>query len=763
MNWEVALGLAKKDQQKFIDKGKKIVKRYRDERGETSTGEKKYNILWSNVRTMFPAVYAKKPKAEVERRNKDKDPIARCASQILERALQYEIDHYGDYDAALKGAVLDRLLPGRGVAWVRFEGGNQITDDAQPEEGAVPAAPPAPVDPKDYECTPTDYVYWEDFRHSPARTWEEVTWVARLVYMGKGEGEKRFGDKFKNVPLVHEPTGIDKDTVPDGGDSLKKAKVWEIWDKSSKTVLWRAEGLSDDLDSKPDPLGLDGFFPCPKPLMATVTTDTLIPIADYLEYQDQAIELDELTTRIGMLVKAVKVVGVYDQSQTGIQRMLNEGVDNTLIPVDTWAMFAERGGIKGSVEFMPIDMVVKALNELYIAREATKQVIYEVTGLSDIIRGSSDAAETATAQQIKSQFGSLRLKESQQEVARFATDLLRMKSQIMADLYRPETLLAMSGIEATEDAQYAQDAVALLKNETMRNFRIDIATDSMVEMDEQAEKASRVEFLQAAGGFLKEAVQAAQMAPELAPLMGEMLMFGVRAFKAGRPLEAAFEQFVAKTNEPKQPKTDPEQMKVQGQLQIEQAKIQSSAQIEQMKMQGTAQIEQIKAQSAAQTAEAQRTYEGELEQARMQMQAQVDNNRQRSEAEQQALKVQNEAQLEQLRSQYEEARHQREMEFERWKFEKTQEQERWKAELEAATQIKTADMAAQVKTNDAATQAATREVAAEVKQPGIDMTEINEATKKILEAAESMRKPRKRTLLRDEKTGKATGSIEEEA
>lgn len=685
-NWTQALDLAKKDQQNFIDRGKKIVKRYRDERGSGngSSKGKRYNILWSNVKTIFPAVYAKKPRAQVERRYKDADPIARCASEILERALQYEIDHYSDYDAALKGAVLDRLLPGRGVAWVRFEGGDQITDDAVPPKDApaptAAVAPAEPADPGEYECTPTDYVYWEDFRHSPARTWEEVTWVSRRVYMGKAELEKRFPDA-KDVPMMHEPIGIDKDTP--GGDELNKAQVWEIWDKSTKTVVWRADGYPTDLDEKADPLGLDGFFPCPKPLFATMTTDTLVPVADYLEYQDQALELDELTQRIGMLVKAVKVVGVYDSSQTGIKRMLEEGVDNTLIPVDTWAAMAEKGGIKGTVDFLPLEMVVGALNQLYIARNECKQVIYEVTGLSDIIRGSSQAQETATAQRIKSQFGSMRLKETQGDVARFATDLLNIKAQIMSDLYRPETLREMSGIDLTEDAQYADQAIQLLKSESMRNYRIEIATDSMVEMDEEAEKQGRVEFLTAAGGFLKQAVEAAQMAPDLAPLMGEMLMFGVRAFKAGRPLEAAFEQFVAKTTEQQQqPKADPEAAKAQAAQQQAQIKAQSDQAIAQARTQADVQI-------AA---------------ARAQAQQQTDAMRQQMEERQHQSELEMKARMDQMQAVFDAQQQQRDEAF-----------ARWKAELESATKIETANIASKAKVDNAATQTATNEIAREVK------------------------------------------------
>lgn len=614
--WLQELRMAKKEDEKWVKRGKKIIRRYRDDRQGYSDTSKRYNILWANIQTLFPSMYGKTPQAQVERRHKDQDPVGRTASQILERALQYELDNYRDFDHAMRSAIMDRLLPGRGVAWVRFETKDVIQSDGTPM-------------PQSFTCV--DTVYWEDFRCSPARTWEEVTWVARRVYMTRRDGLDRFGDRFENVPLTHEPIGLDE-MVKNGEDvsHLKKAQVWEIWDKSTHKVCWVAEGSQEALDQIDDPYGLDSFWPCPKPLYATQTTDTLVPIPDYALYQDQAEEIDLLTQRINMLVKALKVVGVYDASQASIQRMMNEGVDNTLIPVDTWAAFSEKGGIKGTVDFLPLDSVVGALQQCYAAREQAKQVIYEVTGLSDIIRGASMASETATAQQIKSQFASLRLRDMQRNVALFATELLKIKGQLMADLYSPEQLVEMSGIMGTQDAQYVEPAMQLLKTEPARNFRIEVAADSLVEIDEQSEKTNRLEFLQAAGGFLQQAMPAAQQAPALAPLLAEMLLFGVRAFRASRPLEAAFDAAMAKLSQPQEPQQqppDPEAMKAQAQMQVEQgrmqmeqAKLQMQGQIEQVKLQGAQQIEQFKAQTAIQLEQMKQ----EAETARAQYRADVD-------------------------------------------------------------------------------------------------------------------------------------------
>ena len=736
-DWFNALELSKKEMAKWQDRGEKIVKRYRDERSEFGSG-RRYNILWSNIRTLLPAVYAKKPKAECQRRHKDADPVGRVASQVIERALQYEIDQYSDFDSGLKHSILDRLLPGRGVAWVRFEpqytpgepedvGEVQITDDVEPEMANT----------LQYETSPVDYVYWKDFRHSPARTWEEVTWVARRVYMSKEEGVERFGEDFKTIPLSHEPLGTEE-LKRDGvnTENMKKAVVWEIWDKPTKTANWVAVGHDKVLDTKPDPLELDCFFPCPKPLFATLTTDSLVPIADYIMYQDQAQELDTLTERIGKLVEAVKVVGVYDASAPGIQRMLNEGVDNTLIPVDTWAAFGERGGLKGSVDFLPLDMVVNALQQLYAAREQAKQVIYEVTGLSDIIRGASVASETATAQQIKSQYASLRLKEMQSDVARFASDILRIKAQIMCAFYRPEVLVEMSGMSQTKDAQYLPQAVQLLQNDTLRNFRIEVETDSLVELDEMQEKQDRMEFLTAASGFIEKAIQAP---PELAPLLGEMLMFGVRSFKAGKSMEATLEQFIQaaaeKAKQPQQPQPNPEMLK----LQAEQQKSQVEMQMEQAKMQASQQLEQGKFQ---------------LEQAKMQAAQQAEQMRMQADMQAAQQKAELDAQLEQARMQHaemlEQSKQEHESRLKQMELESKAQTEHEKAELDASVKILVAQISAQTTTATAqmAAEAANQTVAEEL-APDNGLTKLTEMHGEMLQGigdvVKALKAPKTRT------------------
>lgn len=534
--WLGELESAGKHFEKWMDRGQQVVRRYRDERDIVESKRRRFNILWSNVQVMKPALYGRMPKPEVTRRFKDQDPVGRAAANMLERCLEYEVEQYPDFDATMQNVVEDRLLPGRGTAWIRYE--PNIVSDPQVSEDVD-----STTEHLAYECAPTDYVHWQDFCHTPARVWEEVWWVARRVWMTEEEGIKRFGEIFNDAPLSSESQKKLKDTDTPKEPVEKKAEVWEVWDKHEKQVCWIAKGLDKELDVKPDPLELEDFFPCPRPLYSTVTTGSLVPVPDYLEYQDQAEELDALTARISKLTKALKVVGVYNAEYPAIKRLLQEGFDNELIPVDSWAAFAEKKGLEGAIQLMQIKEVIETLVRMYEAREQVKQIIYEVMGISDILRGATEAQETLGAQQLKAQFGSMRMKSSQGDVARFATWLLRAKAHIICKLFSPKTIVQMSGIQYTADAQLMQPALQLLKSpRQLKDFRIEVAADSMVQIDEARDKAERLELVSSVGTYLKEALPIMQMVPQAASLLGEILMFGLRAFKVGKGIEAAFEK-----------------------------------------------------------------------------------------------------------------------------------------------------------------------------------------------------------------------------
>jgi hypothetical protein len=157
-----------------------------------------------------------------------------------------------------------------------------------------------------------------------------------------------------------------------------------------------------------------------------------------------------------------------------------------------------------------------------------------------------------------------------------------------------------------QDRQLVPQALLLLRDEASKNFRIEVTSDSMIYQDEQQEKADRTAFLAAVGQFIAMALPTAQAAPELAPMLMEMLKFGVTSFKAGKQLEGIIDQtaddmrkqYEATKGQPKPP--TPEVQKAQMDNQSKMQQIQMQAQVEQAKLQGQMQLEKAKQEYQAQ-------------------------------------------------------------------------------------------------------------------------------------------------------------------
>lgn len=619
--------------QKWEDRADKIIRRYKDDQSATArnTTSAKFNILWSNVQTLQAATFAKLPKPDVSRRFRDNDPVGRVASLILERALDYEIQHYRDYRYALKASVLDRFLGGRGTAWVRYEPHFKAMQEQLPVDGLqVTEDVDAPQEELDYECAPIDYVHWRDFGHTLARTWDEVSAVWRKVYMTREALVARFGEDGEEVPLDAVPEEFKQKDKADPPQDIKRGLIYEIWDKETKQAIWLSKSLGKEMDRRDDPLELVEFYPCPKPLFATLSNESLVPVPDFTLYQDQAHELDICADRIDGLVKALQVKGCYDASITALGRLFTEGENTNLIPVKNWAAFAEKQGLKGAIDILDLKPIYEALQGAYMAMEQIKNQIYEITGISDIVRGQSQGpAKTATEQQLKGQFASLRLKSYQEQVAEYAAEAIQIKAQIICNKFSPETILKISAADqlSQQDKQLIPQAMMLLigpralpqqmamlspmeAENPMRSFRIEIESDSLVYLDDQENKESRLQFLQVQGGFIDGMVKAlagsGPMAPALVSPLMEMWKFSAQAFKVGKGIEGSIDEaseqvkkvLMAAAQQP--PPPDPAVIKGQMDLQREQMINQREAQLAPLQMQ----TEAMKAQSAKTKAEA---------------------------------------------------------------------------------------------------------------------------------------------------------------
>ncbi len=650
--WLMALDLSGKQEKDWRASAKKVVERYRQEGEENNPFNKErtdqqFNILWSNTEVMRPALYHSTPKPDVRRRYNDEDPQGKEASIVLERAIAYQVDNY-DFDQAMTLAVLDLLLPGRAVTRVRYlptlktitpppqlppplgfngDGTPIYAPEHLDENGQPKPQQQAPYDVLVDQDASCEHVAWADFRRGPGRTWDEVEWIAFQHRLTKDQLTDQFGAEIASKVTLDCEADDDDDDKKDGDDNsaelLKRAYVWEIWDKLERQVIFLAPSLKEQpLKTSPDALGLKAFFPIPRPMVALESSDTLVPVELFKLYKDQADELDRITRRINKLINGLKLRGIYDPTLGVLERLMTEG-DNTLLPAadSSIATLQTAGAFDKAIWLMPIQTAAQVLRELYVQRDQIKQTIYEITGLSDILRGETDANETLGAQQIKAQSGSRRLRRFQKEVQRYARDLYRLKGEIISEHFEPQILSRMTGKQVTPElAQF-------LRSDLTRTYRVDIETDSTIAEDEQADQQAVSELLQGITGFVAAFGPVVQAGFMPATAAVTLLKSIVRRFRLGREVEDALDdaqaQLQAKAQQPPQP--TPEQ-------QAQQAEMEQQAQQHQLDMQTAAADEQRK-QQAFVADETRKQQMFEREQARADQAAVADAERKRYETE----------------------------------------------------------------------------------------------------------------------------------
>lgn len=619
--WLNEIAAAKEREKDFRKDGIRILGIYNGER----SGERDnimpaapFNILYSNTETFLPAVYSQVPRPVVERRFKDNDPTGKAAAEAGRRMLEFLLDTnvegYETFDEAMSAAALDAALPGRGVTAVKFDakfaqepadGEDQELPDGTTEEQADEYA--------EWELVCTESKVWNRVYHAFAKKWSKVGWVAYEEFLDKEECTKKFGAAIAGkLTYTDEQRDQDKDE-PKTEENHNKGErktvcVYQIWDKDGgKKLRYISENYKEGyLLTQDDPLGLTGFYNCPKPLMFFRKAHNLIPTALYVIYENQAKELNKIQRRINHVVDAIKARGVYDSAYGSELANVFKVDDAALIPSDQTAGLAKEGGLKNAIWFIPLEALIATLQQLYTARESCKQVIYEITGLSDIIRGASKASETLGAQEIKNQWGTLRLKRMQKEVQRYARDLMRMMLEIAASKFSEETWAKMTGLPFVTTEQRQQDmlvmqaaqqsqqpmqdpaiqqrmaapvwgeVIGVLKDDMQRAYRIDIETNSTVEPEAAEDQKAMTEMMTALG----------QAMNSLAPLVAKgvmpfevaqsILLAIAKRFRFGSEIEDILKQM-----KPPQPEGDNGQaeiQKAQAQMQQMQAQMQQKEQ-----------------------------------------------------------------------------------------------------------------------------------------------------------------------------------------
>lgn len=631
--WIAELDLADGEEKDWREESKKLWEQYEGKHRKADS----FNILWSNTETLAPALYNTTPQPDVRRRFKDADPIGKHVSKIIERALSYQIDAY-DFDDEIKAGVLDALICGRWVSRIKY-----TPVFGAPPLPPAPGAPPEDGTPSERvvdETVECEHVQWDKFRRGPGRTWREVTWVSFEHAYTRDMAEQQFGPEIAARLKFSKSGDSERIKDKDARSMFETCTIYEVWDKDSRRVLF----ISVELKSGPcamvaDPLQLTGFFPIPRPVYAIQNSRTLVPAPLYRMYAEQAKELDRISGRINVVTKALRLRGAYIANIAELKDII-EGDDRSMIPITNISEIAAAGGLDKAIWIMPTEKLIGVLRGLYEAREQAKQVIYEIGGLSDILRGATDANETATAQRIKNQWGSVRIRKLQREAQRMVRDLMRLKAEVICQTFGPETLAAQTNVQLPTGEQKAQaqmlaqqaqamqqpidpqaqqmlslpswdEVMQVMRSDALRTYRVDVETDSTVADTMDPELSGITEVVRSLGEVFNGAAQGMQAGIIPVEVPKEISLAIVRRARMGMAVEDAIEK-IEPPQAPPSP-TEQEMRALQGaretlmatakqavvpQMRAEQQAADDSARVDQIAQQGQQAAQQVQAELA---------------------------------------------------------------------------------------------------------------------------------------------------------------------
>jgi len=385
----------------------KAVELYDGGSRQEDSDDQAYNILYSNTEVLLPSLYSATPKPDVRPRYPDTDlkAIPAITNRFLQALSDPAVPGLESLDDAMGETTLSSLIAGMGFSRLRH-----YPDRKNPI--AVEAG------------------YYKGLIWAKGRKWSKLPWIAFRHELSPDELFAQFDipedqqHKFK----------LDDDQDPSDEKVRDKPPlgtvVYELWCKKEREIYFLCPDWKDILlREDPDTLKLEGFYPTPGMVLLTNQPGQIIPVPLYQYYRNQAQELNRVTVRLNKVLSAIRVRGAYNGLLgDDMQKLLSDSeLENALVPAsEAGILAAQGGGFDRHIWLLPLEKLVQVATQLYQARQQIKQVIYELTGISDIIRGSSVASETATAQDLKNKWGTIRLRKMQAIVANYVRDVYRL-------------------------------------------------------------------------------------------------------------------------------------------------------------------------------------------------------------------------------------------------------------------------------------------------------------------------------------------------
>jgi hypothetical protein len=581
--------------------------------GSTSQDDqdKAYNILYSNTEVLLPSLYSATPKPDVRTRYIEQNlgPIPKAVERFLTIISDPANPGIESLDDAMSETVLSSLVAGAGFCRLRYY-----------PDRAMPVA--------------IESGHYKGLIWAKGRKWPKLPWIAFRHELSKEEVFAQFKiPEEEQSKFSQSDKDYDSDTKAAVGSKPYGTVVYEYLDKASRKTCFLCEDWEDlILREDEDVLKLEGFYPTPGLMLMTKQPGEVEPVTLFQYYRNQAQELNRITVRLNKIISAIRVRGAYNGLLgDDMQKLLADSeMENALIPASEAAMLASQGGgFERHIWMLPIEKLILVGTQLFQAREAIKTVIYELTGLSDIIRGSSVASETATAQDLKNKWGTIRLRKMQAIVSNYVRDLYRLSvdaatTVIPAEGWKEITQmplpLAAEQAAARQQLQYMQmqqaqmgpqqasqppppqllaaaqgpnweEVIAKISSDANRAFLINVQTSSTIDLDTAADKSDVTEFMSALGQILPGLGEFVSLGPSGLTAAKAILVGICSRYKFGLEMIPALNGIEAPAQEQG---PDPEQQKQlqEAQQELEQQKLQ----LQQQNEANTKQLQQIQAQ-----------------------------------------------------------------------------------------------------------------------------------------------------------------------
>ena len=539
-----------------------------------------YNIFYSNVEILNANLCIANPKPDIQRRflkrlekDKLKSNTYSEVAKILNGAVEYVSD-IANLDEEISNAVKTAVIAGRGILWADYE--PVISVNEMGEEYV-----------SDREIR-IESLNPQEFLYSSAEKEKDIWWVARRHLLSREDIKRRFG---------YSPSEAELQFKQEDETQLKRGEVWEIWDKNSRK---RAFILLSDVRQKfleitDDPYQLNDFFPCD--CLDFITKDT-VPVPEYMIYHKQAELLEVVCKKAAQIEDEIKYVTVIGSQDKGIAQQITAAKNGEVLSIPTDNMV---NAVESLIATTPVDKAIVLLEHLQIEKEKLKLNIYDITGISDIMRGASDAQETATAQKIKGLFGSLRFQTRQKKVQNFRKNIYKIIAEIVAEHYDEDTLSEMTCTHLPTEEEKSQivflqrqgaqvpqaqlnilteptwsDVMYILRSDKLRNYTVDVETVATAFDDTEQQNAAIKDLTNL---YLSMVQYSDSLSPAtlkgFIPLI-KMNLSSVKISSAvGNQLEEAIESAYKEAEEeaqqPQEP--NPEIMKIQSEIEYKQGEL----------------------------------------------------------------------------------------------------------------------------------------------------------------------------------------------